>query len=996
MACSPTPLLWRALGSLSLISGLACLASAAESRAPAGYTLREWHEQDGLPSDELVSVAQGPRGFLWVASDGELTRFDGSTFEHFRVGFEIFPRGLARVRGTLAMPAMESQGKSLTGGLAVLRDGGWQFEPEVRLENKRPRSIFSPSDGSLWFGCEDGTVVRRQGELVTVFETPRDLSGKKTPSFAADSSGQVWILRGNRLSRSDGAAWTDIPLPSPEPELRIASSAKGGVWVLTRTRLLRGKSAGLEEVVRLPELAGAHFVQTAVEDRYGHLWIGTRSQGLFRIKNGTVEPMPTSSEDVTSVCEDSDGNIWAVTNGGGLSRLRPKAHQLFDQTSGLKDTFSYTVAEDVTGAMWLANRDGGVARIKDGVVDAISRRAGWRPFSTMSVFPAPNGSVWLTSGVGVFRTKPDAPESVARVRSVGELRSARATFVARNGDYWLFDDVAGLTRWRDDQVVTFGAEAGYDGGQLRAFAEDSGGRIWLGAAEGRLYRSAGERFERVKFPGDDDCGALQVIRFEVDGTILIGTTRRGVVVFPRGDFSRGRALDDSRGLPGSNISQILVDDYDRYWFASRTGIFWVHGKDVRDFATATTDHVHAVLLGKDDGVPYLSCLGLFQPAAWKARDGTLWFATRRGVLRTDPTMIAMANEAPPPTSISSIVSDGASQPVAAELRIRSTVRKIELRLSALNLSAPESVQVRYRLDGFDNDWVVLGRERVVVYPRLPPGRYVFSTMASDGTGFWSNQPAQLTLLVSPPWWQSGWAGLVYFFGLMAIVFAAVRKWSHRRLRRQLGQLEQARAIEQERARIARNIHDDVGATLTRISLLTQSAQQESPVHSPTLEKIYESTRTITRSMDEIVWAVNPRHDNTESLVYYLGNFAQSFLGSAGIRCRLESPQHLPDAALTSQIRHHLFLCCKEALHNVVKHAHATEVAVRLSVERDALVIAISDNGRGLAAPPDTWRNGLRNIHERMADIHGTCTLVTEPAGGTTVTFAVPLQTASHV
>ncbi|MBI3191401.1 MAG: histidine kinase, partial [Pedosphaera parvula] len=215
------------------------------------------------------------------------------------------------------------------------------------------------------------------------------------------------------------------------------------------------------------------------------------------------------------------------------------------------------------------------------------------------------------------------------------------------------------------------------------------------------------------------------------------------------------------------------------------------------------------------------------------------------------------------------------------------------------------------------------------------------------------------------------------------------------MRPEASSAEHARAVEQERARIARNIHDDVGASLTRISLLTQAALDESSAHSPTLEKIYESTRTITRSMDEIVWAVNPRHDNTESLVYYLGNFAQSFLGTAGIRCRLESPTHLPDATLTSQIRHHVFLCCKEALHNVVKHAGASEAVIHIALEHGVLEIRITDNGRGIAAAGDGGHtaigDGLENMRQRMAEIRGTCAIKREPAGGTTVVFSVPLD-----
>jgi len=977
--------------------------SAAAIRPPAEYTLREWHETDGLPSDELTAVLQDGAGFLWVATTTGLVRFDGSAFESAEVPAGSVTRGLVLLRDeapaktTLGLPGNQSTAAH-DAGYFVLHDHAFRFEPEPELSGKAPQTIFTVRDGSRWFGCEDGTVLRRIGKETTVFAPPVDVTGKKIPAFATDSDGKLWVLRGNRLSWVDGPKLTDVPLASPEPELRIASSATGGVWVFTRTALLRWTGAAFEEVLRLPDLQGAHFVQAALEDSHGYLWVGTRSQGLCRIIGQEILRVPTSSENVIALCEDSQGNMWAATDGGGLNRLRAKAHQLIDQSRGLKDNFSYTVAEDAAGAIWLANRDGGMARIANGVLDPVSTRAGWRPFSAKSVYPATDGKVWMTGGIGVFRADATAPESVERLAPLNQLRSVRATFVARNGDYWLAVDPDRVARWREGQLTIFGPDEGFDGREVRALAEDAAGRIWIGAAEGRLFRISGERFERMLFPNAENSGALQVIRFEADRSILIGTTRRGVLIFPAGDLTRPLSLDTSHGLPGNNVSQILSDDHDRTWFAARTGVFWVHSSHLRDFTAGRTEKLHAITLGKDDDLPYLSCLGLFQPAAWKARDGTLWFATRRGMLRTDPSLVSSGSGAPPPVAIASINCDGRRHPLETTLNIESSVRKIQFRLSALDLSAPESVQVRYRLEGFDPDWLILDHARVVTYPRLPPGRYVLSTKASDGSGSWSNQPALLTIIVTPPWWQTSWVQTAGGLGLLALVGAGVRRWSHRRLRQKLERSESAHSIERERTRIARNIHDDLGASLTRISLLTQAAQQESVAHSPTLEKIYEATRSITRSMDEIVWAVNPQQDNTESLVYYMGNFAQNFLSAASIRCRLESPDTLPEALLTSQVRHHLFLCCKEALHNIVKHAHASEVSIRISADPSSLTITIADNGRGIAttagATSDPLRassgHGLGNLQQRMTEIRGTCTFAMNPEGGTTVTFAIPL------
>ena len=994
------------LGVVALTRGVGSLAAAVP--IPNEYTLREWHETDGLPSDELTAVQQDAQGFLWIASGSALVRFDGAVFEPSEIPPGGIPRGLARIRDTtdgksdeLAIPGTLSTTHAT--GYFILHEDHFRFEPESELNAHPVQTIFAGHDGSLWFGCEDGTVLRQRASEKQLFESPANLVSKKAPAFATDKEGQLWILRGNRLERLQGEQFVEVVLARPEPELRIASSATGGIWLFTRAALWRWSGKASEEVRKLPDRQGAHFIQTALEDSHGYLWVGTRSQGLFRIIGRDILHVPTSSEYVVALCEDSEGNLWVACNGGGLSRLRPRAHRLLDRSSGLKDNFSYTVAEDAMGAVWLANRDGGMVRIANGVIDPVSTRTGWREFSAMSVYPSPDGHIWMTSGIGEFRTDATNPETATRIPALSALRNIRSTFVARNGDYWLAVDPDRVVRWRANQLTTFGPPEGFDGHEVRAFAEDSAGRIWLGAADGRLFRSNGDRFEKVSFPNSDTCGSLQVIRFESDGTILLGTTRRGVVIFPAGDLSRPRMLDSSHGLPGNNITQILQDDFDRTWFASRTGVFWIHSSYLRDFASGRTEDVHAVLLGRDDDLPDLTCLGLFQPAAWKAHDGTLWFATRRGMLHADPALVTPSTEAPPPVAVTAVVCDGHARSFDTAVKFPSVVRKIQLRLSALNLSAAQSVQVRYRLDNFDPDWLILDHTRTITYPRLPPGRYTLSTMGSNGNGSWSSQPALLTMVVTPPWWQALWFRVAVVLGSIALVGAVVRHWSHRRLRLRLERSESAHSIERERTRIARNIHDDLGASLTRISLLTQSARQDDSAHSTTLDKIHDVTRSITRSMDEIVWAVNPEQDNPESLVYYVGNFAQALLGAAGIRCRLESPDALPSTPLNSNVRYHLFLGCKEALNNIVKHAHATEVTIRISIGHDALKITIADNGRGFdpQQPPAVHPlrphagNGLRNLEKRLAEIRGTCTIGPGPGGGTIVTLVAPWPIAAR-
>ncbi|MDQ5978241.1 MAG: hypothetical protein QG602_1215, partial [Verrucomicrobiota bacterium] len=335
---------------------------------------------------------------------------------------------------------------------------------------------------------------------------------------------------------------------------------------------------------------------------------------------------------------------------------------------------------------------------------------------------------------------------------------------------------------------------------------------------------------------------------------------------------------------------------------------------------------------------------------------------------------------------------GAALPLAAAVRIPALAHAVELDYSVLCLPTPGRVRAQVRLRGYDDDWLPADERGLARYTRLPPGGYVFEIAARVAGRPASDTVFRLPVAVAAAWWQTVWfrAGVALLALLTGVL--AVRAWSHRRLRRQLAELEHATALERERARIARNIHDDLGSGLTRISLLTQTAGPDDG--RAQLERIYHTVSDLTQSMDEIVWAVNPKNDHLEGFANYLVEYAQGFLSDAGLRCRVDVPAVLPASPLPAQFRHHLFLSCKEALNNVVKHAHATEVSVQVRADAAGLVIVLTDNGRGLgdggagSARPGR-HDGLANMRSRLAAVGGSCELVSSPAG-TTVTFTAPL------
>jgi signal transduction histidine kinase len=347
---------------------------------------------------------------------------------------------------------------------------------------------------------------------------------------------------------------------------------------------------------------------------------------------------------------------------------------------------------------------------------------------------------------------------------------------------------------------------------------------------------------------------------------------------------------------------------------------------------------------------------------------------------------------------------------ASELRIPPGQHRLEFRYTGLTFATPDQVRFRYRIDGLEPDWVDAGTQRVAHYGYLPPGHYRFRVTASHGDGQWSGREASLGFVVLPRFYEVRAVQIAFAVGALVVVGLILRVVSTRRLRRRVERLEMQRAVERDRDRIARDIHDDLGAGLTQITLLSEIARREPPEDvTGHLGQISETARELTRAMDEIVWAINPRHDSLDGLVTYICQFAQEYLTVAGVQCRLDVPSSLTPHALTADTRHSLFLAVKEALNNIVKHARAHVVWIRL-VERDrGFRLTIEDDGVGFedesvlvnasAGRPTpapltggrlTSGQGLRNLRERLSAIGGRCIVTSEPGRGTHVALEVEI------
>lgn len=990
----PRSWLLRGTLALALWAGGAALSPGLDFVPTFGQ--RNWHQGDGLPGNEVNALCQDRAGFLWVTTPAGLARFDGTRFVRFErtAGPPEADPGFTAI---LADPANDGLWVApRAGGLLRLDAGKFAAHPlPAALAAQPVTGLLLGGDGALWIGFRNGAALRQHRGTEEIFDAQQGLSATHPIHLATDGAGRVWLANGTLLARYDRGALTAVPLGRRNEELRLASACRDGPWVFTRGWLLKVIDGELADVTKISSDYNAYSLQACLEDSTGALWMGSRSRGLRRL---TLQDKDSrlairTPEDISAVLEDSSGNLWAGSNGGGLVRVRAGIVQRYDKFSGLLENHSLAVCQDPAGTIWFANRDGGVAFINElGRVLTLQGLPVRDTFSVWTISPARPAGVWAASSHGLLRAidrrlqPPDEPGAAAQPKERGEVRVSHS---AANGDLWLALGPGRLGRLRDGEWTLFGADEGLGSGAVLAIAESADGIVWAAGEEAWVCRLEGDRFVRQPLSPPASVGAIQALHFDAAGNGWLGTEGGGVLHLGTGG---ARALDARHGLPASNITQVIGDDHGAVWFGSPVGIFHLRREELQEFFAGRLDRVEPVLIGADEGLAEATCLGGHQPSTWKSRDGTLWFATRQGVVAVDPRR-EKTDRTPLAVKVGALRQDGRARDTSGPVRLSADAHALEVDYSTLCLSTPERVRTRLRLQGFDEDWTRAPASGVARYTRLPPGEYRFEVAAVLAGVPRSEASDSLAFVIEAAWWQTPWfRAAALAAGLFLIVLAA-RVWSHRRLRARVAKLEHDSALEQDRARIAQNIHDELGSGLTRISLLTQSG--DAGDGRAQLDKIYNTVSGLTQSMDEIVWAVNPKHDDLESLANYLAEYAQGFLTDAGLRCRVLLPDFLPARGLTTQFRHHLFLACKEALNNVAKHAQATEVSVRLRVEHDLLTIVVADNGRGFpaAAAPRGGRagagNGVANMRARLAALGGSCEIASAGAG-TTVTFTAVL------
>ncbi len=984
---------------------LACLrADALDPRYPLRhYGSQTWQADEGLPQNTVHAVVQTRDGFLWFATEAGLARFDGAQFAVFdKSNTPQFTSGV--VNGLL-----EDKGGQLwvstADGVVVLKEGEFRALHEGDgLPSEMVFSVYQGRSGELWALTAAGVAQYDNGRFVKADGVPAAnlaaeapsgetwfgtgngifdgrgrhlLPGEQIQALAADGSGRLWIgtHQGLKVMLADGTI-QDVPLPENAggDVMSLLVASDGHVWIGTANSVAEydGKTTRV--------LLDAERVPALFEDREHAVWVAT-GRGIARIVAGHVETMTPqeglSSNEALAFYEDREGNLWIGTESGGVSVLRDRKFTTFTSAEGLTDDLVRSVFEARNGTVYVGTNSGGIDQYANGRFTALAGGKGLSSQVALALVDDAHGGLWAGTPDGLNHIGKDGTKVFTSADGLAD-DFVRSLYEDRDGALWI-GTRRGLTRYKDGRFTSWSAMDGLGSDLVGAVIQDRDGSYWIGTLGGLTHFSNG-RFTNYRTQQ-----AVTALYEDKEGTLWVGTNGGSLSAREDGKWTSFSAVRSH--LP-SDIYGILEDANQDLWLATNKGVYRVSKRELHDLASGAIAEAHPEAYGTSDGMRISECSSGGHPAAWKARDGTLWFATLRGVSMVDPTHMPV-NRVPPLVAVEQVVVD--DQPLAARsgAQISPGHTRIAFQYAGLSFTAPQKVRFRYKLDGVDRDWVDAGTRHTAYYTNIPPGEHTFRVMACNNDGVWSEQAAMFRFRLRPRFYQTWW------FYLLALLLTGLLAYCiyHWRVRNVESRFQ---AVLAERNRIARETHDTLAQGFIAVSVQLEVVARLLNTSVDGAREHLEQARTLTRECIQearsSIWNLRSQGAGREDLAAAITTAAERITANSSTKARIQvsGTRHSVGPAIESE----LIRIAQEAVTNAVRHARAEYVDVTLLFEEKVLRMRIKDDGCGFDGSPEVYRQnghfGLTGMRERAAQIGGKFEVVSKKGSGTEVKVDVPI------
>ncbi len=1019
---------------LSVVGAIASLLVSSSAVFAVRLPEHRFTTADGLASDMITDITQDDQGFLWVATEEGVSRFDGVTFRSYGMRDGLPYPGVDSIRED----AVKRLWAGTRGGLCWFDlkqhgiRGRWHRValPGGRLGN-HIIVVRSDLDGNLWAASPTLLFVHRRGAPVSEFHEVKFPSAKNESippltiyDLALGKGGAVWISTSRGLFRrfQDGdlarvrlhrqgaprILGTGMMTVAPNGDLWIAASggrllrveeAKGGGRALPPEQVLRPR------VVSIPLPPGHHAWRlTGLTELRGVLWVAT-PRGLCSVKNGESKCMgqgrlPTA---LSSLAHDSVGNLWIGTESQGLIRLTDDGLTSYGPEDGLAaereaELFFGPHNEPCEMAgkpnIFLACFDGHRFQSFPLVLPRGVKHDSWG-WNQLLARDRP-GSWWLGtfSGVVHYRNIVNLsdfthPREYRIITSSEGLPDDHVFRVAIDHRGWVWvgtinpsylpGGLAVIDPASETAHEVPGASTLLDHDAATALLDDGRGFLWIGTYSGKLLRYSFSTRALAPAPGwPRQAGLVWDLHLDRDHRLWVATSSLGVVRVTNADTLHPSfvAFGENQGLASNRIRCIAEGEQGSLYFGTGNGV------DRYDPDSGRVRH-----LGTADGLPN----GTVEVCR-RGPNGYLWFGTLDGLARLDPRKVRSQCE--PRVDFERFSAGGVRHAIEGSrpslVRLGTGERDIEVSYVGACLAAGDTLRYQHRLIGLVDQWSRPSSNRLVTYAELAPGTYRFEVRAVNAEGETSDQLASLPFEIPPPWWRRSW-----FLAALALLVASLSYGGYR-LR-----LERLLEAERLRTRIATDLHDELGSGLSRISILSEVVQRELTPEGRRqrlrLEEIGSSARDLLEATSDMVWSIDPRRDDLASLLARLRRFGSELCESAGVHWRLEAPQGAAEIRLGTEKRRHLLLILKEALNNAIRHGRPASVSIKIEVRNGRRLVAeVRDDGCGfdpaeIAERTSSWQGyGLSSMDERARILGGKLAVDSRKGSGTRVSLSIPL------
>ena len=973
------------------------------------YSHTAWKIQDGFARGAIKSIAQTPDGYLWVGTEFGLLRFDG-------------------VR---AVP--------------------WRPPADQHLPSDDIWSLLAASDGALWVGTAKGLARWKDGRLTVYDEFAGRLvwrlieshdttvwaSGPSVPTgrlcairrqdvkcFGDDASLGYGVMalyedtqRNLWLGVADGIwRWSPgpprfFPMPGERDRIQAFNADRDGVLLVTTRGGVRRFVDGRAESYPLAGPTMPLKADRLLRDRDGTLWMGTAS-GVVHAHEGKTDTFARadglSGDRVLALFEDREGNIWVATT-DGLDRFRDVVASALSEKQGLSNARAFAIRVAADRSVWLGTTDS-VERWDNGRF--ISYRARSRPVGVGNarqivvkgfpeqgvgaVFPDDRGRLWTATATGVGYVEHDR----FIVRDDVPARAVRSFAQDSDGNVWIGDQQGGLFSVAPNGEVGHipWGSLGHKDFATAMIADPVRGGLWLGFWGGGIgHFKNGEMREIYSTADGLGEGRITSLRFASDASLWV-STQHGLSRLWNGAVT---TLNRNNGLPCDSIHWAIPDDGGALWMDTTCGLVRVAREHVDAWIADPRHSITAVVFDNSDGARLQSEFPVgYEPFVAKAPDGRLWFVGMNGTIVVDPRRLNF-NTFPPPVHVERVVADRKPfdlTPADSRLDLPSLTRDLQIDYTALSLVAPEKVRFRYLLEGYDGNWQDAGNRRQAFYTNLAPRDYRFRVIASNNSGVWNETGATLDFTIAPAYYQTTWFTAVSIATVMALVWGAhrVRLRVVRKHEREISALNERlmKAQEQERIRIAGELHDGVMQEMLAVTMLLGTAKRRLPEDSQakvTIEKAQEKLVQAGTDLRQLSHDLHPPLLQDVGLPKAVLAYCEQFSALSNIPLSCDAADDVRDLSRGAALA--LFRIVQEALGNAAKHASAKRISVRLWRADNMVSLTVSDDGVGLDASRFANGGGLGMVmmRERASQLDGWFEFESAPGRGTTIRVVIPFR-----